>query len=130
MEQVITGRFDALYQAEGAATKLRTIRANDVEISEWNGSSSIRSDEETAGSSGPGVVTFGYGPNISGTAGITGGSGIGLGYTSGGFGFLPYMLDDQNPQDADRGFILNALVPDDQREKAVRIIREAGGREF
>ncbi len=128
MEQVITGRFDALYQAEGAATKLRTIRASDVEISEWNGSSSIRSDEETTGSSGPGVVTFGYGPNLSGMAGITGGSGIGLGYSSGGF--LPYMLDDQNPQDANRGFILNALVSDDQRDKAVRIIREAGGREF
>lgn len=131
VEQVITGRFDALYQAEGAATKLRTIRANDVEISEWNGSSSFRGDEPNSGSSGPGIVTFGYGPNVSGVAGISGGvSGIGAGFSTSGFGFLPYMLDDQNPQDANRGYILNALVEDDQRDKAVRIIREAGGREF
>ncbi len=130
MEQVITGRFDALNQAEGAATKLRTIRANDVEISEWNGSSSIRSDEEATGSNGLGVGAFGYGPNIAGAGGIAGATGAGLGFSTGGFGFLPYMIDDQNPQNANRGFILNALVPDDQREKAVRIIREAGGREF
>lgn len=130
MEQVITGRFDALYQAEGAATKLRTIRANDVEISEWNGSS-FREDEPTSDGSGLGNITFGYGQNMGAVAGISGGvSGVGGGFSTGGLGFLPFMGDDQYPQGDNRGYILNALVNDDQRDKAVRIIREAGGREF
>lgn len=130
MEQIITGRFDALYQAEGAATKLRTIRANDVEISEWNGSS-YREDQPTSDDSGSGTATFAYGPNVSGVAGISGGfAGFSGGFSTNTLGFLPYMGDDQHPQYSNQGYLLNALVTDDQRDKAVRIIREAGGREF
>jgi hypothetical protein len=130
MEQVITGRFDALNQAEGAAGKLRTIRASDVEISEWNGGS-IREDEQTSDGSGTGTLNIGYGPNVSGLGGIIGGvAGISGGFASSGFGFSPYMGVDQYPQNTNQGYILNALIQDDQRDKAVRIIREAGGREF
>src|SRR5690606_4437825 len=124
MEQVITGRFDVLSQAESAATKLRTIRANDVEISEWSGGSPR---EET----GSGMAFFGYNSNISGVAGVTGGvAGIGGGFSSNGMSFLPFMGEDHDHDETNRGFLLNARIPDDQREKAVRIIREAGGREF
>jgi hypothetical protein len=130
MEQVITGRFDALHQAEGAATKLRTIRANDVEISEWNGGSPRENEMSTDGR-GPGMTTFGFGPNISGLGGISGGvAGIGGGFSTNGISFLPFMGDDQDREESSGGFLLNALVQDEQRDKAVRIIRESGGREF
>src|SRR5690554_2176658 len=96
-KQVITGRFDALYQAEGAATKLRTIRANDVEISEWNGSR-LREEQPSGAGIGSGLgessnlssgmVTFGFGPNTSGTAGISGGAaGMGMGFATSGLGY-------------------------------------------
>src|SRR5690554_2717459 len=139
MKQVITGRFEALFQAESAAAKLRMIRANEVEISEWNGS--LLREEQPSGdgidsglgkssSLSSGMVTFGFGPNISGTAGISGGvAGTGLGFATSGLGYIPYYGDDQYPGDMNRGYILNALVQDDeQRDKAIRIIREAGGR--
>jgi hypothetical protein len=123
MEQIVTGRFDALNQAEGAATKLKSIRAKDVEISEWNGGGNNQLPEGT----NPGIAAFGYGPNMGG--GIMG---LGGGYTAGGFGFgfIPFMQDDYDQQDSDRGFILYALIQDDQRDKAIRIIREAGGTEL
>lgn len=125
MEQVITGKFDALYQAEGAATKLRTIRANDVEISEWNGSSPSEAEMGT-GYNGPGQGMLGIVAGISGGAvGIGGG-----GYSSSGPSFLPFMGDDPYSQSTNQAYLLNALIQDEHRDKAVRIIREAGGREF
>jgi hypothetical protein len=130
MEQVITGKFDVLSQAEGAATKLRTIRANEVEISEWNGSSSMDAERST-GVDGVGTTMFAYNPNNSGVGGISGGAaGIGGGFSSSGPSFFPYMGNDDYSKDTNQMYLLHALVQDEQRDKAIRIIREAGGREF
>jgi len=91
--QQITGRFDALYQAEAAASKLRTIRADEVEISEWNGGS----HRENEATSDRGVANLGYGPNMIG-AGIINGGGVGTMGSSipiAGFGFIPFMGEEQ-----------------------------------
>ncbi len=122
MAEYFTAKFDTLSQAEAAATKMRAIRANDVEISHWNrplGNTDVEFAMED-------INYTGYVP-YGGSGGFP--SSVG-GFSTGGT-MLPYIAnDDYSYRGSDSGYLLNARVDNGQREQAIRIIKECGGGEI
>jgi hypothetical protein len=123
MTQHITARFDTLHQAESAATKLKAIRAQEVEISPWNGGDS---EDSALALGGAGFAATGFASG-AGTTFPASGSGI----SAGGFAVFPFMADDFVPGgEAQQGFLLQAVIANNEQEKAIKIVRDAGGDEL
>jgi hypothetical protein len=125
MAENLTAKFDTLSQAEAAATKLRSIRANDVEICHWDrplGNTDVEFAMEDINYTGyvPFVGGGSYPSIVSGLGGAAGLSGM-----------LPYAASDEySPSRSGQGYLLNASIDKEQHDQAVRIISECGGNEL
>ncbi len=122
MAEHFTAKFDTLSQAEAAATKLRSIRAGDVEISHWNrplGNTDVEFALEDINYTG--YVPYGGGGGYPSSVG---------GFSTGGT-MLPYIAaDDYSYNRGGSGYLLNARLDGEQRDQALRIIKECGGDEI
>lgn len=120
MSEHVTAKFDTYTHAEEAAAKLRAIRTADVEISEWDEQHAVRSE-------GMSDYLSGFIPQIGQYYPVMGG-----GESAGRIGPMSFAAADLyvDPDPPSQTFILNALVTPDQREKAIRIIRDCGGEEI
>lgn len=124
MGEQITAKFETLSQAEAAATKLQSIRAEEVEISEWDAPSrdsdvDIYAHSEMLPSYAPDGSR--YYPTASSPT------------TSSGLAMMPYAAIDgyaPSPGAYSASYLLNARVADEQKEMALRIVRECGGGEL
>lgn len=121
MAENITGKFNSLSDAEAAATKLKSIRARDVEISEWNGAQGIDDDLESYSNMRAAFLptSWTYYP-------------LGGGLTSPFYNMAPYGASGEVGRfgNYSQSYLVNGIIAEEERDKAVRIIRECGGSEI
>ena len=100
MATTLNARFNSLQRAEEAATKLRSIRASEVGISQWDNT-----------------------PYLESYSALT------VGIPTGGMTMMPYAVSSHegNAEQYSLPYLLNAVISDGQQEMAGRIVRECGG---